>query len=185
MPRIKLLFDECVGRPLVEGLARYFSLDPEGLEIAFVGTLFPGQPDAVWLPHAAAGEWIIVSADRGKTNNGVKLPRVCVELGLRHILFSSQLEIIRESVSDYCGMERHTRCSQLAPWLSLRPSLFQRRALHFAESRLKVVGTNRKPGPRVGVFLAPERLRCEDGLSASSNWPALSQANSSCRQAWH
>jgi len=47
--------------------------------------------DEVWIPEAAKEGWIIISADRGKKGGckkGEKLPRVCRDVQVTHVLMS-------------------------------------------------------------------------------------------------
>lgn len=92
--RAKLLFDECVGRPLVDELRRLsIGLDTEGVEIEHVLNLqFGSTNDDQWIPEIASEGWIIVTGDRGKrqkSGRGAKLPIVCAEYGVTHVVLST------------------------------------------------------------------------------------------------
>lgn len=94
----RLLFDECLGRPAVDGLSRLVAMG--GGEKPTVSHLFefapPGTRDEVWLPKLAVEGWTVITADRGSTANkmrGEKLPRLCARHGVTHVLLSSSVHM--------------------------------------------------------------------------------------------
>lgn len=44
--------------------------------------------DDEWVPKLSVEEWIVVSSDRGKQCGGAKLPQVCAEHRVTHVLLS-------------------------------------------------------------------------------------------------
>ncbi|MBS0657720.1 MAG: hypothetical protein JSR82_05660 [Verrucomicrobia bacterium] len=88
---MKLLFDENFGRPLVGALAEVVKFSREPHELRHIGELRTlGGPDDEWIPQIAGGDWLVVSGDRGK-QGGPKLPRLCLEAGVTHVLVSGRM----------------------------------------------------------------------------------------------
>ncbi len=56
-----------------------------------------GTCDSVWIPKVAAEGWIIITADRGRASNGVKLPSICAEYKVTHILMSGAMHKLKQS----------------------------------------------------------------------------------------
>ena len=46
-----------------------------------------GVEDRVWIEQIKANGWLPITADKGASGNGEKLPRVCRALGLVHIIY--------------------------------------------------------------------------------------------------
>lgn len=99
----KLFFDEGFGKPVIGALASILAFRHEPLLIThiidFCGT--HGVKDEDWVPMLKDESWTVFSLDLGKGGKGEKLPRLCVENGITHILLSpalhksSQFEKIR------------------------------------------------------------------------------------------
>lgn len=92
--RAKILFDECLGMPMVEALKTALSLGPDEAELAHVIPMgFGGVHDDVWIPQIAADGWIVVTCDRGthQTDKGKKLPDVCREKNVTYVALSRAL----------------------------------------------------------------------------------------------
>ncbi len=93
-PKIRLLFDECVGKPLVERLAQDLSTDE--IEIKHILD-FQGQgiKDQDWLPRIADDKrvaWIVITGDQGrKSTPADKLPSICQVLEITHVMLSSTI----------------------------------------------------------------------------------------------
>jgi hypothetical protein len=88
--QIKLLFDECLGKPMIEALKHLVPGDPILMHLC--DGFAAGTYDNVWIPKIAQEGWIVVSSDRGrKRTKGGKLPEVCKEFKVSHILFSTSL----------------------------------------------------------------------------------------------
>jgi hypothetical protein len=95
-PPIRFLFDECViGRRTVEReLTDSLALFGAAAELAHLFDKFPpGTADSVWIPQIASeGGWIVITSDRGKTSRkSEKLPLICRELGVTHVVLSAGL----------------------------------------------------------------------------------------------
>jgi len=90
---VKLLFDECIPRPLVDQLKD--CADPgisSGIDIKHFLELWPGGvPDERWVPRLIADGWLVISGDDGRKpnkNRGRKLPQLCVENRISLIVLS-------------------------------------------------------------------------------------------------
>jgi hypothetical protein len=89
---LKIFFDECCSDRFVEKLRDSFGASHEGLEIVHLSDYFKrGSSDDEWAAVLEGGGWIVISADRGRRTKGTKLPPLCVELEITHILFSPTL----------------------------------------------------------------------------------------------
>jgi hypothetical protein len=92
MSDLKLLFDENFGIKIVNSLADFLSWHISRPELSHINDHnFSGLEDDEWLKKVKDDNWIIVSCDRAKRYGGPKLPIICKELGIRHILVSSGL----------------------------------------------------------------------------------------------
>lgn len=90
-PLKRLIFDECLGRNVIPHLLPLVSND---VEICHMSTRFPyGTLDPNWVPVLGIeGGWVVVTADNGKNSNlGNKLPDLCAEHKVTHIILSSKL----------------------------------------------------------------------------------------------
>lgn len=87
----RLIFDECLGRNVIPHLLPLVSSD---IEVCHMTTRFPqGTLDQNWVPILGLeGGWVVVTADRGKNSTvGDKLPDLCAEHLVSHIILSSKL----------------------------------------------------------------------------------------------
>lgn len=92
--RPKLLLDENIGRPLTESIAsvlEWHESEPEVWHLLQFEKA--GTPDPEWLKRAADDDWVILSADRGKRYGGGKLPLLCLEYRITHILIRTLAKI--------------------------------------------------------------------------------------------
>lgn len=88
---MKLLFDENFGLPLVKALRGLIAFSRELTEAQHIIELqHSGAKDAEWIPKIAAGGWIVLTADRGRSA-GAKLPQLCRAAGITHVLVSGSL----------------------------------------------------------------------------------------------
>lgn len=89
---MKVLVDENIGMPLVKALSKillFHSSKPSFkslLEFFAVGTL---DPD--WIKEISNDGWIVITSDRGSKSGGNKLPILCKQHKVTHILISGKL----------------------------------------------------------------------------------------------
>jgi hypothetical protein len=89
---IKILFDENFGEPLVTALADFLDRYDGDVDIKHIFKFVkPSAKDENWVPKIAAGGWTVISTDRGRRCGGQRLPDICREYGVTHILLSSSL----------------------------------------------------------------------------------------------
>jgi hypothetical protein len=93
---LKLLFDECIGEPVMKHLASLVATGPVQAEFLHVRRLLlEGIPDSEWVPKIAANGWIVISADRGKRNRrerrDEKLPYLCRLHSITDVLLSASV----------------------------------------------------------------------------------------------
>lgn len=84
----KLMFDECVGKPILEALAAFQRQSDHEFELEHVlDKRKQGIWDEVWIPQLNPREWVVITGDRGKggQKKGQKLPKVCEDNGITHI----------------------------------------------------------------------------------------------------
>lgn len=90
--KLKLLFDENFGQPLVHALANLLAFYESPLQVEhlihYVGR--HGERDDVWIPLLAKEGWIVITADLGRCG-GLKLPRICAAEKVTHVLLSGSL----------------------------------------------------------------------------------------------
>lgn len=89
---LKFLFDECLGKPLVDQL-RTLCGESADRFASILDRQAEGVADEEWIPLLAAeGDWIVLSADRGKiVTRGAKLPNLCREYKITHVLLSAKV----------------------------------------------------------------------------------------------
>ena len=87
---LKLLFDECCSRRLARELHDFYHRDYPGLQIRHVlGDWSAGTPDSEWLQTLRKDPtWIVITKDAGKNAAPEKLPLICQEWGVTHVLFT-------------------------------------------------------------------------------------------------
>lgn len=89
---LRLLFDECVGKPTMLAIAELLVAEPEKPDLQHVLDFqSQGVRDEVWVPKAATEGRIIITADRGKRGGGAKLPLLCRRYGITHVMLSATL----------------------------------------------------------------------------------------------
>jgi PIN like domain len=96
--RARFLFDECIGKPLMESILGLVMTDAEFVHIT--DYFSQGVKDPDWIPRLAAeGGWVVISADAGKqSKKGDKLPELCWEFGITHVLLSTKLHLRSSAV---------------------------------------------------------------------------------------
>ena len=92
---IRFLFDECLGRPVVERqIVDSLKLYGADADVTHLCSKFPpGTKDIKWIPAIAQeGGWVVVTADRGKhSKKDEKLPYICRDFGVTHVTLSCGL----------------------------------------------------------------------------------------------
>lgn len=91
---LKLLFDENIGKPLVEVFEKIVGFQKDKVEIKHVRDFsLTGVYDEVWVPQMAAADWIVITSDRGKggVSKGEKLPVICSRHKVTHVMLSNKL----------------------------------------------------------------------------------------------
>lgn len=134
---IKLLFDENIGKPLVDAMLPLLSKyrDPPVVEHLLDLLGRHGEKDKVWIPKLAEESWLVISADRGK-KGGSKLPLLCAHHKVSHVLIKGKLHNVRQfekaraiivvwpSLVDACTKPKGTRF--LLTWGAKYPVLQER-----------------------------------------------------------
>jgi hypothetical protein len=91
------LFDENFGGPIVSTIAQILKFHPDPPEIGSVVEQFgSGAKDQEWIPLVAKDGWVVLSNDRAKRCGGAKLPIVCAEHGVTHILLSKSMHGMKQ-----------------------------------------------------------------------------------------
>lgn len=92
---IRFFFDECLSHLVVERQIRdSLQLYGADAEVAHLfGKFSEGMPDAKWIPELSKeGGWIVISSDRGThSRKDERLPLICRELDVTHVLLSASL----------------------------------------------------------------------------------------------
>ena len=93
---IRLLFDECLGPPMLEPIRSLAWLDPRDIEIEHVLSFQqPGVHDDKWIPGIAEEGWLVITSDRGGRGNsqskGRKLTRVCFLYRISYVVLAPQV----------------------------------------------------------------------------------------------
>jgi PIN like domain len=93
--KLKLMFDECIGKPVMESLPQLLSFSKhDQFELGHVlDRQKQGIHDEDWIPQLAPEGWIVVTGDRGKggKKKGEKLPFVCMRNQVTHIMLGPSL----------------------------------------------------------------------------------------------
>jgi hypothetical protein len=95
---IKLLLDECLGWPLVESINSFLSWDLPPPTIRHLFSYFKaGTCDSVWIPAVADEGWIILTADRARKSSLHKLPAICHQYKITHILMGPSILRLKQN----------------------------------------------------------------------------------------
>ena len=88
---LKLLFDECCSPRLSRELRDFYRRDYPSLQIRhLLDDWTAGTPDSQWLEALRADpSWIVITKDAGKNSVQEKLPLICREWGITHIVFTA------------------------------------------------------------------------------------------------
>lgn len=85
---VKLLLDECLGRPIVNAMSEWLSWGEPKPTIHHLTNYFvPGTLDPDWIPKVKGEGWIIISQDKGSKGRN-KLPQICTECKITHIILA-------------------------------------------------------------------------------------------------
>jgi hypothetical protein len=85
---VKLMLDECLGRPIVLAMNEWLSWENPSPTIHHLTNYFiSGSLDPEWIPKIKGQGWIIISQDKGSKGRN-KLPQICVECGITHIILT-------------------------------------------------------------------------------------------------
>jgi hypothetical protein len=94
--KIKFLFDECIGKPVVTQLAALVELSTDAVEFCHVLDFQKqGVPDTEWVPRIASEGYIVVSGDGGKRCGRAKLPRICAAHKVTHVIIGPSVHSMR------------------------------------------------------------------------------------------
>ena len=91
---MKLLFDENISRPATCALQALIAATEEEAEGCHLLERCPmGAPDSDWLSQFQdqSHPWLVVTADSAKRRGGDRLPEICKDLRIRHVLISGKL----------------------------------------------------------------------------------------------
>jgi len=95
---IRLLFDECLGKPLLRDIEKLLSWDRPKPTISHLLDYFQaGTCDSVWIPKVAQDGWVILTSDRAKRSTHAKLPNICLEYQITHILMGPSILHLKQS----------------------------------------------------------------------------------------
>ena len=88
---LKLLFDECCSPRLPRELRDFYHRDYPDLQIRhLMDDWTAGTPDSQWLEALRLDpSWIIITKDAGKNSAQEKLPLICHQWGITHIVFTA------------------------------------------------------------------------------------------------
>jgi hypothetical protein len=90
---LKLFFDECCSPRLPRELRDFYQRDYPALQIRhLMDDWTAGTPDSQWLEALRQDpSWIVITKDAGKNSAQEKLPLICREWGITHIVFTSRI----------------------------------------------------------------------------------------------
>lgn len=85
---VKLLLDECLGRPIVADMNQMLSWDRPAPTIHHLTKYFlPGTKDEDWIPRIKNEGWVVLTQDKGRKGRH-KLPKICALYKITHIVLS-------------------------------------------------------------------------------------------------
>jgi len=85
------MFDECIGKPVMEQLRQ--AVDPVARFIHVCDEFKSGALDNDWIPQIASrGGHVVITSDGGQHSKRTeKLPLICAEYGVTHVVMSGTL----------------------------------------------------------------------------------------------
>lgn len=89
-PVRRLLFDECIGRPV---MAQLYDFVPQEVELHHIIDKYTaGDKDEDWIPKLGTeGGWVVITADAGRNSKvGQKLPDLCFVHRVTHVILKGQ-----------------------------------------------------------------------------------------------
>lgn len=91
--RLRLFFDECCSVRLAREIGAFYRNDYPQLEIMHLFEKWPaGTADPQWLEYIRENpDWVIITKDAGAKSTHNKLPMICREWGITHVVFTSGL----------------------------------------------------------------------------------------------
>jgi hypothetical protein len=90
--RLKLYFDVCCSKRLPPDLLEFYGPHYPGLETRHLLQDFrTDSHDSEWLLPLKDGDWVVFSCDRGCDGHKERLPLICREWKITHVLFTSTL----------------------------------------------------------------------------------------------
>lgn len=93
--KLRLMFDECVGKPVVDALPGLLQFSDHEFELSHVlEKQQQGVWDETWIPQLATEGWIVITGDRGRRGGkkkGEKFPIVCQQNGITHVMLGPSL----------------------------------------------------------------------------------------------
>ena len=95
--QLRILIDENIGRPIANALGALLHFHESHPIVKHLLDLEDKQgiTDDVWLPTLVDEKWVVITADQGR-RGGPKLPRVCRDLGITHVLIRGKLHHARQ-----------------------------------------------------------------------------------------
>lgn len=92
MKTVKLFFDNCIGYPISEAIGKLLQFHTTKFEVKHINDYFvDSTPDEKWIPDISNDDWIVITADRARRYGGKKLPSICNQYNVTHILLSGKL----------------------------------------------------------------------------------------------
>ena len=90
---LKLLFDENISPKAVRAMQSLVAACGDRTSIISIvdHKRQYGHDDRQWIPAVQPEGWIVITGDRGRSNKGARLPRVCREQGVRHVLLAKAI----------------------------------------------------------------------------------------------
>jgi hypothetical protein len=94
---VKLLLDECLGRPIVADMNKMLSWDSPTPTIHHLTYYFiPGTKDPDWIPKVKSEGWIILTQDKGEKGRD-KLPQICAHYKITHIIMGKAVLHLKQN----------------------------------------------------------------------------------------
>lgn len=93
--QLVLFLDECIPERVATLLSDLLRERPERPRFVHLYEFYrAGTPDETWIEQMRLRSWLPLTADRGRSSNGPKLPRLCRELGVVHVALSASVHAL-------------------------------------------------------------------------------------------